>query len=70
MVFPVRSDHTDTSSTPNEDIKDSDSLSDFGDAMSTPSVDFDQLSPSVSHKAICRFDFSLLYVVFVPITRL
>ncbi|VDK31463.1 unnamed protein product [Taenia asiatica] len=43
---PDQSDHTDTSSTPNEDMKDSDSLSEFGDAMSTPSVDFDQLSPS------------------------
>ncbi|KAL5960770.1 DNA repair protein Rev1 [Taenia solium] len=43
---PDQSDHTDTSFTPNEDMKDSDSLSEFGDAMSTPSVDFDQLSPS------------------------
>ncbi|VDM32049.1 unnamed protein product [Hydatigera taeniaeformis] len=38
--------HDDSSSTLSEDVKDSDSLSDFGDAMSTPSVDFDQMSQS------------------------
>ncbi|CDS37116.1 terminal deoxycytidyl transferase rev1 [Echinococcus multilocularis] len=41
-----QSNHTGNSSTSNEDIKDPDSLSDFGDVMSTPSADFDHLSPS------------------------